>query len=280
MTVDMDSGLTNQKSRLAPQHRTGNGDFTKNRKCLHTVGKHRRNAIFRFFRMVCGAILILTAGACGRLKTETPNPHHGAFFRTEWQPVGAPSVTAASKRNPGVPQTEKDFRDAIVRETLRMYKGGTKASHYGEKDVAPVFKNAGCPNCWPDSMDAPAMVKEAVRIQAYHTRARPEAGDLILFHNQVDRNRNGRSDDWFTGVAIVIDADRHSQVAITRTGGVPRRITISPEGPMIREYKGQVVNSFVRIPNPHDPTDAQYLSGQLYAGFIDSEAVFALHKPR
>ncbi|MBN2716687.1 MAG: hypothetical protein JXX14_12605 [Deltaproteobacteria bacterium] len=165
------------------------------------------------------------------------------------------------------------MRDAIVREALQLYRSGKSAEHYGDGDVADVFNKAGYPGCWQTNDDVPKMVKKAVQLKAYRTKEKPEPGDLLLFHNQTDRNRNGKSDDWFTGVAIVVETGRHTHLAVTRTGGQPIKIFISPNGPMVRTYKGTTVNSFVRLPGPHDPLDAQYLSGQLYAGFIDSEVI-------
>ncbi|MBN2531034.1 MAG: hypothetical protein JXR76_31900 [Deltaproteobacteria bacterium] len=215
--------------------------------------------------------------ACARGTSITSPPHHGAFFRTNWQPLHQDSNSKATsvrnstrdKKNAGLVASR---REAIVRESLKLYHSGKSAKHYGAPDVYSVFQSAGLTGCIAASDDAPDIVKKATRANAYFTREKPQSGDIVLFHNQYDRNRNGKSDDWFTGAAIIIEAGRRTHTAVTRTSGVPRLIRISPRGPMVREFRGKSVNSYVKIPDAHDPTDAQYLSGQLYAGFVDIDA--------
>ena len=240
------------------------------------------NLLFTICGNAMSIVVVLMLLGCGSGRPETMNPHHGAFFRTDWHPIHndkqARNNAAPKKNNANIDaRTGNVIRDAIVREALRLYRDGQKANHYGDRDIAEIFSRAGCPNCFETDTDAPAIVKTATRFKAYHTQRKPAEGDIILFHNQVDRNRNGRSDDWFTGAGIIVDAGRRKHVVVTRTGDIPRMIHVSPKGPMVRKYKGDIVNSYLRIPGPHDPKDAQYLSGQLYGGFVDAGVIVARH---
>ena len=229
-----------------------------------------------FFCVFLSSLTMAGTGCSGK-NAGPPPKHHGSFFRTNWRDLynapskkthNLPATVSESKKNDGILFP----RESIVREALKLYHGKKAANHLGAPDVYAVFKQAGFSQCLSVTDDAPDIVKKATRANAYFTGERPKAGDLIFFHNQYDRNQNGKSDDWFTGVAIVIEAGRRTHTAVTRTGGVPRLVKISPEGPMVRLYRDKPVNSYVKIPGVHDPRDAQYLAGQLYAGFVNTEA--------
>jgi len=66
-----------------------------------------------------------------------------------------------------------------------------------------------------------------------------------------------------------VETQRGRHIVVTETGGIQRQIVLSPDGPMTHMHDGSVVNSFIRRPAKSDPPDAEYLSGQLYAGYID-----------
>jgi hypothetical protein len=228
------------------------------------------------------AITCLLWGAFSGCATSTPPPpHHGAFFRTSWQPLYTASHDSRASAGTPKKRTARNtadsvdaFRATIVAASLQLYRESESADHYGAVDIVRIFDRAGCSRCFAGMRNVPALVKEANRLHAYRSTDKPQPGDLILFHNQVDRNRNGQSDDWYTGVGVIIESGRHTYIAITRTEGRLRKVYITPDGPMVRTYNGAPHNSFVKIAKPHDPVDAEYLAGQLYAGFIDTGIVY------
>lgn len=234
-----------------------------------------------YFHVATTCLLFLW-GAFSGCATAKPAPaHHGAFFRTSWQPLytasNGPRASAGTPQksvNSNIANSIDAFRAHVVVAALQLYRESESANHFGAVDIVRIFDRAGCNKCFAGINSVPALVKEANRLHAYRSTDRPQPGDLILFHNQVDRNRNGQSDDWYTGVGVIIEIGRHTYIAITRTEGRLRKVYITPDGPMVRTYNGETLNSFVKIANPHDPVDAEYLAGQLYAGYVDTGIVY------
>lgn len=198
--------------------------------------------------------------------------HNGPFFRTEWQDFASRTASSPTPLKSNLQKTNIHFSSSkIVENTTERLNDSQPQNHFGSNDVQHVLEKSGYSNCFPKNADVLKMVKVAKQKNAFEAGFSPSIGDFILFHNQYDRNNNGTSDDWFTGVAIVIDSKHNKYLAVTRVGKGIKKIIISPGGPMVHTYKDETVNSFVKVPSPHDPKDAQYLSGQLYAGYINSE---------
>ncbi|MBN2341994.1 MAG: hypothetical protein JXX29_21775 [Deltaproteobacteria bacterium] len=229
-------------------------------------------------------MLLILVIACDATHADGAPVHQGALFRTHWEEFPSsipksepPKRSEAHASMPPKASPESDnLRERIAAAAIALLDHPENKDQFGAADVQNVFKQVGLSACAPDDVDVPQLVKTATGNNSYATQAHPRKGDLVLFHNQYDRNRNGQSDDWFTGVGIVVERNRKSVVAVTRTGSTPKEIVLSPKGPMVHTHREKTVNSFVKVPTPHDPTDAQYLAGQLYAGFIDVEA-FAAH---
>jgi hypothetical protein len=74
---------------------------------------------------------------------------------------------------------------------------------------------------------------------------------------------------------VVVETDGPRFKAVTRTGHAPREIAVWPDGPSVEVLDGEKVNSYLRIPSRADPEDAEYLAGDLYAGYVDVEALEA-----
>ena len=110
---------------------------------------------------------------------------------------------------------------------------------------------------------------------ALHGDPNPRVGDLIFFDDTHDRNANFRVDDRLTHIAVVIDVEpngtavyAHAGTSVGRTTG---RINLEKPG-VHRDRGGRVLNSYLREPEPWDPPEAMYLSGELWAAFATVKA--------
>lgn len=243
---------------------------------------------FRYTIKKTGLLLlwVLFSVACQPRGAATNLPlHNGPLFRTNWSHNHLSIATNSSSKKLSATEVRND--SSILKQIVNHAKRRLTQSLSGEKkndvdrrkfgatDIQDIFSQIGYVTCWQEAKDVAGMAKIATRTRAYKTTLAPQQGDLVLFHNQFDRNRNGQSDDWFTGIAIVTEVRGKRRLAITRTGYGLKEIVVSTEGPMVHTFDGESVNSFVKVPTPHDPVDAQYLAGQLYAGYIDSEQLIS-----
>jgi hypothetical protein len=124
--------------------------------------------------------------------------------------------------------------------------------------VETVFAEAGVP--------LPAVASTRSRSEAIFRGARrertPHAGDLAVFHNTYDRNRNGRADDLYSHVGIV-EAVHGAQVTIIHlSGSGVQRLRLD-----LRHRASASQNSVLRRRGPGDSPRTKYLAGQLLAGF-------------
>jgi hypothetical protein len=89
----------------------------------------------------------------------------------------------------------------------------------------------------------------------------PRPGDLALFHDTYDRNRNGKADDGITHVALVeaVDGDR---VTLLHRGRRVERIRMNLLSPSDRSE-----NDLVRYERRHDSPHVRYLAGELFATY-------------
>ncbi len=101
----------------------------------------------------------------------------------------------------------------------------------------------------------------------YHA-TRPVVGDLVFFHNTYDANGDGRPNDWFTHVAVVESVSANATVTFLsyRGEGVTRG-HLNLENPGATEIGGATANTTLRAERAGDPDYAQYLAGELFAGF-------------
>lgn len=161
-------------------------------------------------------------------------------------------------------------KDAVVFAENRL-KEATWKSDFGQTDVADLFDALKARVAWSKDKPLSDLIRAAERRKAFSTEDLPRPGDIVLFHNQSDRNGNRTVDDWLTGCGIVIEIIDKTFIALVRTGRGPRSVYVTFDTPSVRERTGRVINSFLRVPSPADPVDTEYLAGQLYAGRIDIE---------
>ena len=170
-----------------------------------------------------------------------------------------------------------DIRAAMIIQAEALI-GNKSNNGWGEKDLANILHDLLPKFNLHKYETIRNLKKTADSCGAFSSNGIPEAGDIVLFHNQVDTNKNQKFDDWLTGAGIVIKNYRHGFEAIARTGNLPRRIKVWPNGPAVDRLDGEKINSFVKIPRRSDPVDAEYLAGQLYAGHINIEKFYAATK--
>ncbi len=219
--------------------------------------------------------------ACGSAKT---NQHHTPFANTDWSrttPMKQPGVSRnaqlpekPSESSASRPSSEdRDIREEMVAAAKALPGSDIESPGYGSGDLQGIFSKLGIRVDWNAAKGLEALVKIAEKKGAYHTGPDPEAGDVVLFHNQVDANGNGAVDDWLTGSGIVTHTKGRTFFTVVRTGHAAKEVTVTPDGPGRYDANGEVVNSFLRVPTHADPKDTLYLAGQLYAGYIDIEAL-------
>lgn len=226
-------------------------------------------------------ILILAAAcawSCNGVHYDKPLAHSSPLLRSDWRPL-IPRRTStidyeppASERSTaaGTTAVPPDVRAAMVAGANELLADERARDEYGAEDVERALRRAVPGLAWSASQGLDRLVAEARRAGAFATGGDPRAGDVVLFHNLLDANGNGKIDDWNTGCGIVIEErPRRRFVAAVRTGHAPRRALVWPDGPARRVLDGRPVNSFLRVPHPSDPADTPYLAGQLYAGHID-----------
>ena len=101
---------------------------------------------------------------------------------------------------------------------------------------------------------------------------KPKLGDFIFFDNTTDRNRDGRLNDLFTHIAIVIKIEDNGTIHYIHKSN--RGINIQK---MNLKYinssyikvgnKKKKVNSYLRKVKKHDNKKTKYLSGQMFKSF-------------
>ncbi len=163
------------------------------------------------------------------------------------------------------------IRKRLVAGAEELLKKRDSAIGFGWQDLASILKQMGRSDIINGERSLPAFAESAKSVGAYSSDDDPSPGDIVLFHNQRDVNGNGGNDDWYTGAGVVISRTRGSFSAVTRTGNKPRIVVTTPKYPSGRKSGSKQTNCFVRTPQRFDPSDTYYLSGRLYAGYIDVE---------
>ncbi len=95
----------------------------------------------------------------------------------------------------------------------------------------------------------------------------PAIGDLVFFHNTLDRNRDGRWNDWHTLVGVVesVDSDQTISILIYRTDHI-ERISMNLKYPELdKGKKGQILNTQLR---PNEGAQ-KGTTAKLFAGFAN-----------
>ncbi len=114
-----------------------------------------------------------------------------------------------------------------------------------------------------------AMWRTAVANGAFH-EGPPVPGDLVIFRETYDRNRDGKVNDGLTHVGVVESVDEEGVVTFIHRGGKGvARARLDPSRPGVRQDEtGKVINDWVRY---RDRTGASRLAGELFVGYVSAE---------
>ena len=198
--------------------------------------------------------------------------YHTPFANSRWQALAPRDVPRAYRENSERTKVETEgIRSRMVSQAKALLSDGANGSGFGGQDLEMMLSKASASVEWKSSQGLDALVSLGRKKRAFHLDDSPEPGDIVLFHNQLDANLNGETDDWLTGCGVVTKRDGARFVAVVRTGNAPRKVVVWPDGPARRIVDGEQVNSFLRVPSRSDPEDTPYLAGQLYAGYLDIE---------
>ena len=235
----------------------------------------------RFSRLtVFLTILALGGMHCSRLsKRRYPTRHHSPLANSDWQPLvprrGTVSGDQGSRTGPTSdnPSDENriELRRLMVAEAKRLVQENIRESGFCAPDLENIFGRLELNIEWRARSGLADLVEIGRGKGAYLNAGDPFPGDIVLFHNQWDANENGEVDDEFTGCGIAVSSSDGRLEVIVRTGHRARTVFVWPDRHQERTVGGEVVNSFLRIPNRTDPPEVRYLAGQLYAGYLDIE---------
>jgi len=97
----------------------------------------------------------------------------------------------------------------------------------------------------------------------------PLVGDLVIFDNTYDRNRNRSNDDDFTHIGIVTGSLEDGTVRFVHVGsGRVKESHMNLERPGARaDSAGNVLNDYVRARKKGDRRGTRYLAGELFRDF-------------
>ncbi len=94
-------------------------------------------------------------------------------------------------------------------------------------------------------------------------------GDLVLFNNTYDMNRNRRLDDRFTHIGIItrIDRDGTMQYLHSTIGKGIIYGYLNLQHKSVYKRGDKVLNNYLRRKSRHDRPGTKYLSGELFFAF-------------
>jgi hypothetical protein len=93
------------------------------------------------------------------------------------------------------------------------------------------------------------MYEAAVTLDTVHHRQVPFLGDLVFFHNTYDRNRNGKQDDLYSHIAVVIDLEPDGTIVMAHHGSQRSilRMNLDPERVHLKEdANGKTINDVLK----------------------------------
>lgn len=98
-------------------------------------------------------------------------------------------------------------------------------------------------------------------------------GDLVIFDNTYDRNRNRKSDDPLSHVGIVTGGRDDGTVIFVHVGsGRIRKGHMNLERPWARKDKdGNALNDQLRARKKNDPKGTRYMAGELFRAYCRPE---------
>lgn len=97
----------------------------------------------------------------------------------------------------------------------------------------------------------------------------PRVGDLVIFDDTWDRNRNGALDDPATHAAIVIGFEPNGTVLVyNRVRSGHRVFRMNPRYPERLTLNGRRINDFLRRKRKTDPKGTRHLTGGLLSAYV------------
>lgn len=108
------------------------------------------------------------------------------------------------------------------------------------------------------------------RMKRTFSEGRPNAGDLIFFHNSRDLNGDGKSNDWYTSLGIVVRVLKDGTIVFIAPGVHEiSELRANLDRPRTRknERRQTILNDYIRPKTLADKGSTQYLAGELFAGF-------------
>lgn len=107
-----------------------------------------------------------------------------------------------------------------------------------------------------------------------HRRKDPRPGDLAFFDDTYDRDRDGRTDDPLSHIAVVLSVDPDGTITLAH-GGTSRgrtTLTMNLHHPDERaDEDGKELNDWLRAEKGSDPPGTKYLAGELWRAFATLE---------
>lgn len=91
--------------------------------------------------------------------------------------------------------------------------------------------------------------QRAKDLGALHYNPEPFVGDLVFFHNTYDRNRNGKQDDFYSHIAVVVDVEPDGTIVMAHHGSKRSFIRMNLQPDLIHLKKtddGKRINSTIK----------------------------------
>jgi hypothetical protein len=226
------------------------------------------------------AAMLSAVVGCGGAASSSGKPrtpfYHGSLtspysrpllprYATEPGTLGRSGAPAPEDRTTASPRAP---RAVMLDAAQRQLQAGQRCSGHGAKEVSRALQEAAPNVTWSPTDGLAALVRQAEQRRAYLVDGSPRAGDIVVFHNTHDANADQQPNDWLSSAGIVVEPGERFE-AVLCTADNLRNVRAWPEGPAVREHRGEVVNSFLRVPSHSDPAGTAYLAGSLYAGHID-----------
>ncbi|MCU0663556.1 MAG: hypothetical protein MUC50_14670 [Myxococcota bacterium] len=232
----------------------------------------------RLFQGACACVLLALAGCSGAStsleKPRTPY-YHSSLTSPNVRPLLPRFATEPGALERKVASALKDKGRADEPNGQAMQKSapigrepGSECLGDGGHEAEQVLKKAASPVTWSAADGLGKLVHLAQSRRAYRVDGSPKVGDIVLFHNTHDANGDGQNNDLLSSAGIILAGGAKFEAEVCAQGRL-RRVLAWPDGLAVREYRGKLVNSFLRVPTHADPAGTAYLAGSLYAGHID-----------
>jgi hypothetical protein len=146
---------------------------------------------------------------------------------TTVSPTDATPAPPHQRAAPATPQHSELGLElaAAARGYVRRAPQGFRADCSGF--VEAVLSKAGLPVYGTVAQ----MYDAAEQLGAIHHLQVPRVGDLVFFHNTYDRNHNGKQDDLYSHIAVVIDLEPDGTIVMAHHGSsrTTIRMNLDPE---------------------------------------------------